>query len=315
MTASVKSLTKDGVLKRVDGYTAELDDIKEEEGFNLRTWMDPKELEEHLDSLFQAIMRDDELPPLEATIMPDGTIVLTDGHCRRIAYLRARAAGKVIGRINIIPFKGDMVARKLRIFQTQDGLKLSPLAMAMGYRDLRGLGLSLNEIATRAGKTPQHVGQLLLLADAPHAVRAQVQDGTISGALAIKLIQQHGEKVEGVVYEEVQKALRGGAKKVTAGTIKPAKLPAKVYESTAKEIEAFGKELSASVRQELAGHEAAQAAGMDIGNQYIKLPASLVLSLALEANNLAAARHEMEAKQRQKAEKAAQKDIDDGAAA
>ena len=307
MAESVKSLMKAGVFKRKDGYAARYADLKVEPGFNLRA--DTEELREHIQGLKAAILRGEELPALEVRVAANGDTLIVDGHCRHAAMGLAIAEGAPIEWVDVVPFRGNDVDRVARIITSQGNLKLSPLEVAMGYKRLRGMGLDVNAIAQRFGKTPQHVGQALLLADANQDVHTLVAGGKVSAAVATEVVRKHGEEAGKVLAGELEKAERTGKAKVTAGTMKTPKLPAKVYESVAEELSAFGEALPQSVRQEVAYFERIVSQGLDVSDQYIKLPATMVLSLALEANKLAAARHELETKQRQKAEKAAQAEL------
>lgn len=210
--SNFKDMARDGTVKRADiGMKMKLEDIHAEPGFNVRDR--DEELDAHIQSIKQFILNGGTLPPLEVRPRDEGGAYVVDGHCRREAYLLAKQEGAPIEWISIMPFNGNDADRAARMATSQEGLKLKPLALAVIYKRLRGMGLDMPAIAKLVNKTPQHVGQILTLADANTDVHDAVRNGDISPTEATKLVKEHGEKAGEQIKVLKQKS---GGKKVTA---------------------------------------------------------------------------------------------------
>lgn len=211
---SFKDMARTGEVKRADvGMKMRLDDIHADPDFNVR--MQGEELETHIEGIKQFILNGGTLPPLELRPREEGGATVVDGHCRREAFLRARTAGAPIEWIDIRPFYGNDADRIARIATSNEGLKLSPLETATVYKRLRGLNLEIPQIAKLVNRTPQHVGQILTLADANSDVQNMVAQGEVAASEAIKLVKKHGEKAGEEAAKLVVKAKEKGMKKVT----------------------------------------------------------------------------------------------------
>lgn len=210
MTRSFKDMIRSGEVKRADAMKVKLDDVHPEEGFNVR---EPDErLEEHIEALKQFILNGGVPPPIEVRPREDGGVWIVDGHSRREAYARARAEGAPIEWIEVRAFAGNDADRIARMATSNEGLKLTPLETAAVYKRLRGLGLGIPEIAKLVNKTPQHVGQVLTLADANTDVQKAVSDGAVSPSVAISMVKKHGDQAGSRISELHAK---GGGRRVT----------------------------------------------------------------------------------------------------
>lgn len=196
---SFKQLSKDGVLKRTDGYKAPLDQLVVDPMFNAR--LAGARLDEHIAGLVEFIMGGGQLPPLEVVPAEMDLLQVVDGHCRLAAYRIARDRGAAIEYIDVKPFQGNDADRVARIATSNEGLKLTPVETADVYKRLRGYGLNAAEIARRVGKTATHVGNVLLLADAPQELLNLVILGKVSATLAIDTIKEHGDKALAVLTD------------------------------------------------------------------------------------------------------------------
>lgn len=305
---SFKSLMKEGTFKRVDGFRVLLKDLEVEAGFNLRT--PGKELDEHIANLTAAYLAGEQMPPIEVRVdEATGRVLVVDGHCRRQAMNNAAAQGAPIEWVDVVPFRGNDLDRIARIITSQEGKKLSPLEVSMGYKRLTAYNLTAEAIAQRFHKTRQHVEQLLLLANANHDLHELVASGKVSAALAVEAIRKHGEKAGAVLGGEAEKAASVGKKKVTASTINGKALPKKVVTSLVDEVDAFMGELPKDARVKLGELETAEAAGRLPAGQQVSIPAGALLSLLRVHAEVNEARQAAAAKAAAKAAKASQNSL------
>lgn len=215
---SYKQMIQEKQIKRADAMKIALDNIHEEPGFNLR--QEGEDLQASIEALCAHILDGGMLPALEVREREEGGVWVVDGHRRRRAFIMARDKGAPIEFINIVAFTGNDLDRLTRIMTSAEGRALSPLETAQGYKKLSAYGLSSDDIAQRIKKSRTQVDNMLLLANAPHAVHSAIQSGDISGTEAIKTIRQHKEKAGAVIA--AAKAT-SGKKKVTAKVLKPSK--------------------------------------------------------------------------------------------
>lgn len=297
--SSFKQLTKDGVLKRADAYKIHFTDIVVEPGFNTRE--EGGRLEAHVKALFDFIMGGGQVPPLEVVPTADDKVKLVDGHCRHRAYGLAIKAGAPIEWIEVRQFQGNEVDRTARIVSSNEGLQLTQLEVARVYKRLRGYGLGPEEIALKAGKTRQHVDQLLILADAPHQVQELVTAGAVSATEAIKITRRHGEAAGDVLA----KAGAGAGGKVTAKALKPWTPPAKVVGPLVEATDAFMETLTVREREIL--DEIAFKGAM---NQTVMVDGAALLKLLECHETMTAERTKAAERARAAQEKAAQTDIE-----
>lgn len=311
-TVSFKSMIKSGEIRRADAMKIQLDDIFEEAGFNLR--QEGEDLEASINALAAHILAGGIVPALEVRPRPGGGVFVVDGHRRRRAFIKAREAGAPIEWVSVVAFTGNDADRVARIITSAEGRALTPLEVAKGYKRLAAFGLTPDEIAAKVNKTRQHVDQLLILANANTDVQQMVAAGGVSAAIAVKAARQHGEGAGQVLQKELDKAKAAGKGKVTDGTIKGKALPPKVLQSVVDELDAFVSVLPNDARERLASIENAAKAGHLPEGQMVSVPASALLSLISEHSQLCQVREKQEAKAREKAAKAAQGELQVGAA-
>lgn len=121
--------------------------------------------------------------------------MVTDGHKRRRAYLRALELGALLQGIptRSEPKGFDEEKRALYRLRRQ-GRELSPLEAVIDIQRLLGWGWSTKKIAERLGEKPDWVDRCLELAGAPREVREAVREEKISPTLAVNTLRQHGQK-------------------------------------------------------------------------------------------------------------------------
>lgn len=221
---SFKSMIASGEVKRADAMKVRFSDLHLEPDFNVR--LEGQALEDHIEGIKQFILDGGVLPPIEVRPREEGGVWVVDGHCRTNGYQRAIDAGAPIEWVEVRAFTGNDVDRVARMVTSNEGLKLSPLETSLIYKRLRGMGLEVQEIAKRVNRTPQHVAQILVLADANHDVQQAVVDGVVSASTAIELTKEHGENTGEVVKKLVVKAAGKGRTRVTRAILGSVKLSA-----------------------------------------------------------------------------------------
>jgi ParB/RepB/Spo0J family partition protein len=299
---SFKQLVQAGEIKRADAMKIALDDIHEEPGFNLRTEGD--DLEASIDALADYIHGGGIVPALEVRPREEGGVWVIDGHRRRRAFIKARDRGAPIEWVNIVAFVGNDADRVARIITSQEGRKLDPLEIGLGYKRLQAFGKTNTEIASMVKKTPQHVDQMLVLANANSDVHAMVKRGEVTAGVAVGLVRKHGEDAGSHIADALTMAKANGKKKVTAGVVAGPKLPKKETESVVDELDAFIETISTEERIALAGIEAGTTR-----TDTIMVSGRALLALMNEYAALKDAQAKQAERQREKANKAAQQEL------
>lgn len=304
---SWRALIDAKIVKRADGGMSVLPSaIRIVDGFNLRD-VNADDYREDIEALKAHLRRAGQVPALEVTLSSDGLGVdVVDGHRRTTAYLELIEEGHMVPWIRIDEFKGNDVERAARVLTSNEGRKLRPLEVAEGYRRLAAFGLTPDDIARRVIKTRQHVDQMLLLANAPHAVHEAVKAGEISATEGTKLAR-HGEAAATEKLTQArEKAAATGQKKITAATIKewtpPAKITGPVIESAVKLLDSINPQDRATLTNDKVVQD-----GM-----MLSVDAGWLRQLLVDVSAINQAKEAAEVKARQKAEKAAQLTIAGG---
>lgn len=220
MANSFKMMTRDGTIKRTDtGMFISLDDIHVREGFNIRE--DDERTRLANDDLFEYLMNGGVVPPLEVVARDEGGVYIVEGHRRHSAYRRCREAGKPVNRIHIMPFVGNDVQQKARIFTSASQLALSPLDQINGIRDFAAFNLTPAEIAKEIHKSVTWVEKLMALSIANHDVQMAVKSGAVSVDVAVDRVKEFGEKAGEVLQHDKAVAAAQGKTKVTRSSIAP----------------------------------------------------------------------------------------------
>lgn len=217
MAHTLRSLSAEKIVKKVDGFRARLADIKIVDGFNVRTNDD--ELREHIAGIAGAIAAGLPIPPIEVWVDPDtGAIEAVDGHCRHAAYhLYAESASDFDGWVSVVKFDGTPAQRKARTVNSNTQLRLKPVELGRAYLSLRDEHqMSRQEIAQEVGRSLAHIDQMILLASAGVEVIAAVEAGQISATEAVKLARDHGENAPAELERRKEAAKESGKEKVTA---------------------------------------------------------------------------------------------------
>jgi hypothetical protein len=220
MANSFKQMSRDGTIKRTDtGMFISLENIHVREGFNIRE--DDERTRLANDDLFDYLMNGGVVPPLEVVARDEGGVYIVEGHRRHKAYQRCREAGKPVDRIHIMPFVGNDVQQKARIFTSASQLALSPLDQINGIRDFAAFNLTPAEIAKEIHKSVTWVEKLMALSVANHDVQMAVKSGAVSVDVAVERVREFGEQAGEVLQHDKAVAAAQGKTKVTRSSIAP----------------------------------------------------------------------------------------------
>jgi len=224
MTNSIRKMLASKEAKRAHAVQVLCESIHIEPDFNLRLADDA--LEESIEALTLHILSGGTFPPLEVRIRDAGGVWIVDGHRRYAAIGRALARGADLHdpkdgkvHIHVVIFEGNDADRTARIITSAAGKPLMPMEIAEGYKRLRAFGWTPSHIATKVGKTSEHVLQLLALGDANSDVRQMVSTGKVSATLAAKTARKHGEQAGAVLEQQFESAAAQGKTRVTPATV------------------------------------------------------------------------------------------------
>lgn len=277
-TFKQKILAKE--IKRADAMKVRYQDLHEEPGFNLR--IEDADFQASIEALADHITQGGQYPALEVRPRAEGGVFIVDGHRRK------RAIGVAIERgaplqdkdgdvwVSIVPFEGNDADRVARVITSAEGRALQPLEVARGYARLRAFGWDNTRIAQKIGKTPQHVAQLLTLADANSDVQNMVAAGGVSAAVAVQVVREHGDQAGKVLAG----AAKNGKGKVTAGTMKGKALPRKVVDEVVESVKFVATALDGKTREALA---LAQGNPEQYASQLVQVEAGTLLEVVKAA--------------------------------
>lgn len=201
--------------KRTDLLWIEPVNLVVEDGFNVRYDYGD------IDELAQSIIENGVKVPLRG-VKNRGTdqYIITDGHRRFKAVQRAIELGATDLLVPLIPDKRGISEEKrvLGMVIYNDGKRLTLLEEALVYDRLISYGLTQAEIARKVGKSPTHISNCILLANAPTVVKNQIKEGNVSASFVIEeLKKKSGVKVAEMVQETSKEV--GG--KVSRKHLKP----------------------------------------------------------------------------------------------
>jgi ParB-like chromosome segregation protein Spo0J len=295
-------------IKRADAMRVRYQDLYEEPGFNLR--IEDADFQASIEALADHIEQGAQYPALEVRPRDLGGVFIVDGHRRKRAIGLAIERGAPLADrdgevwVPIVAFEGNDADRVARVITSAAGRALSPIEVAHGYARLRAFGWDNTRIAQKVGKTPQHVAQLLILADANSDVQRAVGAGEVSAAEAVKLVRKHGDQA-GTVLAGAAKNARG---KVTAGTMQGKALPRKVVDELETSLKWFVGELTSDARVKITQAETNPA---QYASAEVTISAGALAELVKAAALADGARKHQDERVRENAAKAAQTDIED----
>lgn len=144
---------------------------------------------------------------------------ITDGFRRTAAVQQLLEEGHEVARVPL-QLEGREYNDEKRIFDmfiSNDGKNLTSLEEGIGFKRLQNLGYDQTEIASKLGKTPAHVSNMVSLANAPKHIQNELQEGNISASTALEILRkgQDEEEQKEMVNQGKEKAQKEGKKKVS----------------------------------------------------------------------------------------------------
>lgn len=224
-SGSVKAAMRDAGAKSADLWMVPIGDIREAEGFNVRT--NNAERLERIAEIGESILANGFLrdKPLSGYIArEDGKdiIYVVDGYTRLAGAYWAIERGAEIEVLPVItkPAGTNIEDLTIGLVVSNSGTPLTPIEKAAVCKRLVGYGMTEAVIAKRLSFTRQYVADLLTLIAAPQAVRTMVEAGEVSAANAVATVKAHGEKASGELADKLVVAKAAGKTKVTAASLK-----------------------------------------------------------------------------------------------
>ncbi len=168
--------------------------------------------------------------PAEVLVNEAGEIVLTDAGTRYAAAALARSEGATnLDLIPCVALDKATTAEDITVgyVVNNNGARLSPLSFSIvAHRLVRTFGNTGAQAAKKVGVSPKYIEDMLVLFDAPDAIKAMVRNGQVAGTLAIETIKEHGnDEALRILQEALTDAQSKGKTKARAKNVKKEKAP------------------------------------------------------------------------------------------
>lgn len=263
--------------KQIAHYKVPPEQLKEEPGFNERDYSDPRVIQK-IGDLSNAYASGAFVPPLVIRIDAlTGDLIIVEGHQRRRGALLAISRGATLPYLVCVPFRGNDRDRVMVQLSSQDGLKLTAVGVARNYLKLIRMGMTEEEIAAERNKSPVHIRDMLVLAEASSDVQRMVNDDSVGATLAIEVIRQYGEGAGEYLRAKLDEAQQAGKTKITPSAVRewfpPRKIIGGIYSSVNSVVSTF----DAKKRRELA--ELEKLDPRQLKGRKIEVDASVILDL------------------------------------
>lgn len=234
MHVSLKSAAEDksnpDVTKSLPSFGINPRSIVVLEGFNSRP-VDPATVQTYKAAwkAAKAAGLPDPFPPCRV-FMHEGKPTMLGGHHRLDMYLQLIAEGEPIERIRCEEYKGSYEDAIIVMLSDNDGATNTPLQLGLKYAELvNRFGWSYAEVATRRGKSVQHVKDCVRLTEqAPEVIEA-VQAGVITGSTAMKLVKSQGA-------EKAAETIKKAAAAVPTSGVKAGRITQKVLDNAGRKV-------------------------------------------------------------------------------
>lgn len=222
---SAKAAAKSADAKSGTIYKVPVDQLHVLPEFNTRV-VGTKDYTDHVNFLVGSIRENgyDESKPLSVFVRKiddEDRFYVVDGHSRLAAVKKLNDSGAGMGDITHLPVvvkpQGtSLLDLTVGLITSNEGKPLGTYERAIVAKRLTGYGMSTEDIATRIGKTPRHVRDLLKLAGAPEKIRKLIVNGNLTTTDALKLMTEHGEDAGDVAEAAVAEAASEGKTQATA---------------------------------------------------------------------------------------------------
>lgn len=244
-------------VRRGDGFSADIDELHFEEGFNPRDLNTPAR-REYILAMLEAYKGGlVKFPPIAVSVGEKGKLIVRDGHCRTTMYRLAREQGVVVPPVQLEEVRGNSQDFLLLALNRSRSNPLTPLEIALGAKRLRNSGMTEAQIAKSIPSTSDkgemsitRVKQLLVLADAEPDVHDLVSQEKVTADVAIPVVKEHGAEAGRYLREKL-----AGRTKVTNATLHGRSLPKKAVAGLLDSVSTFADRLGQRARVELASFE------------------------------------------------------------
>ena len=187
--------------------------IRIDKGFNPRQYS-MFENREHLDALKASIREMGvRVPLLVRWDVGSEQAILIDGECRLRACLELIKEGVEIKSVPVFQEPaGNEADRLILAITTNTGKPLSIAESGAAFKRLLGYGWKADDIARKTGHTVRYVNQSMEINDAPEEVKQMVSKGSVTPALARKVVREKGDGATAVLKGKVEAAEAKGKK-------------------------------------------------------------------------------------------------------
>lgn len=201
----------EAIVSRTNLYMVDPNQITIQDGWNPRTDFSGQE------DLSQAIKENGVQVPL--LVKNDNNVLcLVDGERRLRAVMNLISQGVNIKSVPCV-FTRSTISEPEMMFSSlirNDGKPLSPIEEASAYNRLRNWGVSAADISKRIGKSKPLIYRRLLLVDASHELRAEIEANNINLTDAEDIIKKSRGKIEEQDPEPKRKSNKLSAKEIKA---------------------------------------------------------------------------------------------------
>jgi ParB family chromosome partitioning protein len=190
--------------------------IKVEKNHNPRDFTLP-ENREHLDNLKMSIREQGTLQPLLVRYdVGTQSAILVDGECRLRANMELIHEGMEIPAVPTIQVQGGNEAERLMVALTANtGKPLSQWELGVSVRKLLAFGWTVEDVATKMGKSARYLNDAVQLSDTPQDVKRMLSEGSVTPALALSHARKSGDQAGVTLRKAVEEAKGKGKKKAT----------------------------------------------------------------------------------------------------
>lgn len=198
------------------------------ENFNARDLNKPK-TQAKIQAIKEAYKEGRYVKPIEVWL-DQGKTFIVDGHCRftaaNLANEELKAEGKpLLPHLMCVPFKGNDIERLVHMVTGNEGESLTPLEVSEVVKRLTNQGLSNQDIGKHLNVSPSWVARLLILNNAPHAVKQLLVAEKVSVEVVLDMLAKHGEAAAQILTDMVEKV----GKKITPKHTKPVRMEKQIF--------------------------------------------------------------------------------------
>lgn len=214
MSGTLKEIAKG----RSDIFNIDPRELQVKAGWNCRDLSTP-ENQAHIKELAASIAEIGVVSPL-TVFREDAKIYVSDGHCRLAATLYCIHQLKV--PIESVPVKTEGRAANEADYvlrQILDGKPKTAFELGGVCKRLLGFGWTIQDIATRSGKSVSAISAALDLQGAPVEVQKMVASGRVSPTLAARTVKAEGSGATETLTRAIDHATQRGKEKATARDI------------------------------------------------------------------------------------------------